>query len=250
MIQHYNPLNDGVKVKIFSPIKFEGNSYYYGEWTLDKKNRHGRGIQLYEDNSKYIGQWANDKLKYIFYCLVQYGLIAKGILGVTRLQSVLGGRDLLIKRHVLRRTILEDDLEFINMTKASGGNLALPLFDVNQLGRTGNPVDLTAFGQRTCAIGLHHQIQPMGMQLVAQRCRDLQGGFAACDDHISRGILEHSLNNLVFAHLNTFFKIGVAEPATQVTPCKTHEDGRRSRVMAFALQRIENLVDFQLTINN
>jgi hypothetical protein len=73
-------------------------------------------------------------LKYIFYCLVQYGLIAKGILAVTRLQSVLGGWDLLIKRHILRRTILEDDLEFIDMTKANGGKFAHPLFDINQLG--------------------------------------------------------------------------------------------------------------------
>ena len=113
-------------------------------------------------------------LKYIFYCLVQYGLIAEGILGVTRLQSVLGGRDLLIKRHVLRRTILEDDLEFIDMTKANGGKFALPLFDINQLGRTGNPVD--AFRKGMCAVGLDADIETGFVQrsshhFFQNRCR-------------------------------------------------------------------------------
>ena len=39
----------------------EDGGFYYGEWTLDQKNRHGRGIIIYENHSKYIGQWSNDK---------------------------------------------------------------------------------------------------------------------------------------------------------------------------------------------
>ena len=39
----------------------EDGGLYYGEWSLEQNNRHGRGIFLYENESKYIGQWANDK---------------------------------------------------------------------------------------------------------------------------------------------------------------------------------------------
>ena len=39
----------------------EDGGFYYGEWTLDQKNRHGRGIIIYENHSKYVGQWSNDK---------------------------------------------------------------------------------------------------------------------------------------------------------------------------------------------
>ena len=163
-------------------------------------------------------------------------MIGEGGLRVAWLQAVLCGWNLLIERHVLRRAILKDDLELINTTEANGGKLAHPLLGIEQLGRTGDPVDAAAFGQLARPIGLHHQIVPFGMKPVAKRCRELQGRLAARQHHVSTGEPGHSANYLFFAHLLPRFKIGVAEPATQVAARKTHEDGRRSRVMAFALQ--------------
>ena len=61
VLHEYKPLNDDIEVQKLPPKIMEDGGYYFGEWTLDGKNRHGRGIYIYDNDAKYIGQWANDK---------------------------------------------------------------------------------------------------------------------------------------------------------------------------------------------
>jgi hypothetical protein len=57
----YKPLNDNVKVSLRAQVEYENKSIYYGEWNVEKNQRHGRGIQYWLDGSKYEGYWKNDK---------------------------------------------------------------------------------------------------------------------------------------------------------------------------------------------
>lgn len=41
-------------------IRLENNAIYIGEWNL-KRERHGKGLQMWNDGSKYEGYWKNDK---------------------------------------------------------------------------------------------------------------------------------------------------------------------------------------------
>ena len=54
-------------------------------------------------------------------------------------------------------------------------------------------------------------------------------------------------HDLFGTHLRIIRKIGVAERTSQVAAAEAHKDGRRTRMVAFALQGIEYLVD---TIHN
>ena len=61
VFQQYPALTDGVKV-ILIQVLFPNMSEYSGEWNPDKKERHGRGIQIWSDKSSYIGMWKDDKI--------------------------------------------------------------------------------------------------------------------------------------------------------------------------------------------
>ena len=61
LFQKYPPLNDKIQVKLIR-LSFPNLGEYSGEWNPSKKERHGRGIQLWNDNTIYIGQWKNDKI--------------------------------------------------------------------------------------------------------------------------------------------------------------------------------------------
>lgn len=55
------PLADGVSVKLKQSVEYENKAVYYGEWSMDTNQRHGRGIQIWIDGSRYEGYWRRDK---------------------------------------------------------------------------------------------------------------------------------------------------------------------------------------------
>ena len=61
LLNEYDPLNDQVLVILRKPVTIDNNSVYYGEWTHDRKYKHGRGI-IVKDNITYKGYWINDKI--------------------------------------------------------------------------------------------------------------------------------------------------------------------------------------------
>ena len=61
LLKTYPPLNDNIELK-FIRLSFPNIGEYHGEWNPEKKERHGRGIQLWNDKSIYIGLWKNDKI--------------------------------------------------------------------------------------------------------------------------------------------------------------------------------------------
>lgn len=61
LFQKYPPLKDNVEVELKQTVEYENKAIFYGEWSVDKNERHGRGIQVWLDGSKYEGYWKNDK---------------------------------------------------------------------------------------------------------------------------------------------------------------------------------------------
>ena len=61
LFQTYPPLNDKIELKLIK-LLFPNIGEYSGEWNPEKKERHGRGIQLWNDKSIYMGLWKNDKI--------------------------------------------------------------------------------------------------------------------------------------------------------------------------------------------
>ena len=61
LFQTYSPLNDKIEVSLIH-LSFPNLGEYSGEWNPKKKERHGRGIQLWNDKTIYMGQWKNDKI--------------------------------------------------------------------------------------------------------------------------------------------------------------------------------------------
>lgn len=61
LLQKYKPLNDNITVLLKEPVKFNNKAIYYGEWSSNSNQRHGRGIQTWIDGSRYEGYWKNDK---------------------------------------------------------------------------------------------------------------------------------------------------------------------------------------------
>ena len=54
LFQKYPPLTDEVLVELKQTVEYENRAVYYGEWSHNPNERHGRGIQLYEDNTDAI----------------------------------------------------------------------------------------------------------------------------------------------------------------------------------------------------
>ena len=42
-------------------VQYENQAIYYGEWSTDLNQRHGRGIQIWIDGSRFEGYWVKDK---------------------------------------------------------------------------------------------------------------------------------------------------------------------------------------------
>jgi hypothetical protein len=42
-------------------VEYENKAIYYGEWSTETNQRHGRGIQVWMDGSRYEGYWKRDK---------------------------------------------------------------------------------------------------------------------------------------------------------------------------------------------
>jgi len=60
-INSYPIMNDKYEVEIRKPVEYEDGSIYYGEWMKGTKNKHGRGIQLWEDGTRYEGYFQFNK---------------------------------------------------------------------------------------------------------------------------------------------------------------------------------------------
>ena len=50
-----------MKVNLLESVEYENQAVYYGEWSQETKQRHGRGIQVWIDGSRYEGYWMKDK---------------------------------------------------------------------------------------------------------------------------------------------------------------------------------------------
>lgn len=61
LFARYKPLEDRVAVKLMQTTEYENKAIYYGERSIDKNLRHGRGIQVWIDGSRYEGYWKEDK---------------------------------------------------------------------------------------------------------------------------------------------------------------------------------------------
>jgi hypothetical protein len=42
-------------------VEYENKAVYFGEWSEETNQRHGRGIQVWIDGSRYEGYWMKDK---------------------------------------------------------------------------------------------------------------------------------------------------------------------------------------------
>ena len=54
-------LDDGIIVIVRPAVEYDNKAIYYGEWNIEKNERHGRGIQSWIDGSRYEGFWKNDR---------------------------------------------------------------------------------------------------------------------------------------------------------------------------------------------
>ena len=61
LFKNYATLTDNVQVKLQKCTEYENKAIYYGERSMDKNDRHGRGIQIWLDGSRYEGYWKRDK---------------------------------------------------------------------------------------------------------------------------------------------------------------------------------------------
>jgi hypothetical protein len=50
-----------VAVSLRECVEYENKAIYYGEWSTESNQRHGRGIQIWVDGSRYEGYWKKDK---------------------------------------------------------------------------------------------------------------------------------------------------------------------------------------------
>ena len=58
----YPQEKDGIKVEKRGPIENEkDNTFYCGEWDINKNIQHGRGIKFWLDGTIFIGYWRNGK---------------------------------------------------------------------------------------------------------------------------------------------------------------------------------------------
>lgn len=60
-INSYPIMTEKYEVEIRPPVEYEDGSVFYGEWMKGTKNRHGRGIQLWEDGTRYEGYFQFNK---------------------------------------------------------------------------------------------------------------------------------------------------------------------------------------------
>ena len=103
------------------------------------------------------------------------------------------------------------------------------------------------------AVGLHADKESLLVELLDKGCCVLERRFASGeDDHgearalrfnVIRKELKDSINNFFVRHLAEVAEVGVAERTGEVASRQAYEDGRPASVVAFALQRIENLVN-------
>lgn len=127
----------------------------------------------------------------------------------------------------------EDEFQFVDARDCVGG----------RFGRACNPVD--GVGQRERAVGLDVDTTAGAVKGVDQGGGELQGGLAASDDGQGAGWVDgYGGDDFRFGHLGGAAEVGVAEEACAVAAAEAHEYGGMAGPSAFALEGVENFVDF------
>ena len=160
------------------------------------------------------------------------------ILDPAGLQVAVGGGDAVVLGQVLAQI---DDLEFVAAGEHHGQVAAVAKAC---FGRQGHPVD--AVGQGTGAVGLDGDA--LARHLLESRHKILvypQRRLAAREhDKRSPRVLHHLPDNLGQRHHRALLVLRVTEGAMQVAAAQPDKHAGGTRVVALALQREENLVNF------
>ena len=154
-----------------------------------------------------------------------------GVFGVARLQVSFCRFDVCVGAHVLMCALIHD-FEFVD----------LPVYDGLLFGGAGDPVD--AIGQRYGSVGFHLYEIAVFVELVDERCGQLQGRFAAGDDEVSARIAGDAVQYRFRIDFVVRPVFRVAKGTGEVTAREPDKNGRCAGETAFALYRIENFVYF------
>ena len=141
----------------------------------------------------------------------------------------MGSRQGQIRRNVLPYI---NHLHFIHPFQPDGSVL---------LRRTSHPVNTGR--QFPGTVGLDTDIFSDAVQRIHQCLIYPQPRLPACQNHRTARIFLHCGQNLFIGHLHPGFMTGIAKSTTEVTPRKTNEYSRCTRMEAFSLKAIEYLIN-------
>ena len=113
-----------------------------------------------------------------------------------------------------------------------------------KFGRQSDPIQIA--GQRPRAIGLDGDtFTCLLLQFSHKWLVNEQRRLTTCQHNQSgMRILINLIHNLLQRHHRALLMLRIAKGTAQVAAAETHEDGGRSRVVAFALKGVEYFVDF------
>ena len=167
------------------------------------------------------------------------GSVLFDIAGVAGLDETMGERTLIVFQTGEGRVVGvsggEDDFKFIgtNEDRRGAGTESI-------LGGKCDPVDTSGKGAR--AVGLYGYLKACGMEGGDEELIDKKGGLSAGEDKKPPGTF-YFFHNFLCRHQRVGLVVGVAEGAAEIAATETHKDSRATRIDAFALQTIENLVN-------